>query len=64
MEDVLDVYERPYDPARPVVCLDETSKQLVAETRTPLPMAPAGRPRWRGSPADRPASTMHMNAAG
>lgn len=37
MEDVLEVYTRPYDPARPVVCLDETSKQLVAETRTPLP---------------------------
>jgi len=43
MEDVLDVYTRPYDPRRPQVCLDETSKQLVAETRTPLPTAP-GRP--------------------
>jgi hypothetical protein len=41
MEDVLDVYERPYDPAHPVVCLDETSKQLVAETRQPLPPLPA-----------------------
>ena len=40
MEDVLDVYERPYDPKRPVVCLDETSKQLVGETRAPLPVAP------------------------
>jgi len=40
MEDVLDVYMRPYDPRRPVVCLDETSVQLVAETRTPLPIAP------------------------
>jgi hypothetical protein len=40
MEDVLDVYTRPYDPAYPVVCLDETSKQLVAETRTPLPVEP------------------------
>lgn len=40
MEDVLDVYERPYDPARPVVCLDETSVQLVSHTRTPLPPAP------------------------
>lgn len=40
MEDVLDVYKRPRDPARPLVCLDETSKQLVAETRTPLPMRP------------------------
>jgi hypothetical protein len=38
MEDVLEVYTRPHDPDRPLVCLDETSKQLVAETRTPLPM--------------------------
>jgi hypothetical protein len=43
MEDVLDVYTRPYDARRPQVCLDETSAQLVGETRTPLPMAP-GRP--------------------
>lgn len=42
MEDVLEVYHRPYDPQRPVVCIDETSKQLVAETRAPLP-AVAGR---------------------
>lgn len=41
MEDVLEVYHRPHDPARPLVCLDETSKQLVAETRTPLPMRPS-----------------------
>ena len=40
MEDVLEVYTRPYDPARPVVCLDELSKQRVAETRTPVPAAP------------------------
>ena len=40
MEDVLDLYAEPHDPARPVVCFDETSKQLVAETRLPLPMAP------------------------
>ena len=37
MEDVLDVYCRPYDPARPVVCMDETCKQLVAEVRPPIP---------------------------
>jgi hypothetical protein len=43
MEDVLEVYTRPYDPARPVVCLDETSRQVLAETREALPMAP-GRP--------------------
>ncbi len=40
MEDVLDVYTRPVDPTRPVVCLDETSRQLLAETRPPLPPAP------------------------
>ncbi len=40
MEDVLDVYTRPYDPRRPQVCLDETSRQLLAETREPLPLEP------------------------
>ena len=38
MEEVLDVYTRPHDPDMPLVCLDETSKQLVSETRTPVPM--------------------------
>lgn len=42
MEDVLDVYTRPYDPNRPVVCMDETSKQLIGETRVPRP-AQSGR---------------------
>jgi hypothetical protein len=40
MEDVLEVYQRPRDPQRPVVCLDEQSKQLIRETRTPIPPAP------------------------
>lgn len=40
MEDVLDVYQRPYDPDHPVVCLDETSKQLVEHTRVPLAAQP------------------------
>jgi len=40
MEDVLDVYHRPYDEARPQVCVDETSKQLVGEVVHPLPAAP------------------------
>ena len=40
MEDVLDVYTRPYDPQHPTVCVDETSKQLVGEVETPLPAAP------------------------
>lgn len=38
MEDVLEVYQRPRDPAAPLVCLDECSKQLLADTRNPLPM--------------------------
>lgn len=38
MEDVLDCYEKAYNPKEPVVCFDETSKQLIAETRSPLPM--------------------------
>jgi DDE superfamily endonuclease len=43
MEDVLEVYHRPHDPACPVVCVDETSKQLSVETRKPIPAKP-GRP--------------------
>ena len=35
MEDVLDVYQRPYDPQNPVVCIDETNKQLIEQTRIP-----------------------------
>ena len=40
MEQVLDVYKRPYNEKRPVVCMDETPKQLIKETRTPLLAAP------------------------
>jgi len=40
MEDVLEVYHRPYDPDRPQICLDETSKQLVAESRPSAPLRP------------------------
>lgn len=40
MEDVLEVYTRPYNPARPVVCFDEATKQLVGEVQTPLPLQP------------------------
>ena len=40
MEDVLEVYQRPHDPEYPVVCLDETSKQLIAETRVVIPAKP------------------------
>ena len=45
MEDVLEVYQRPRDPARPLVCLDETSKQLIIETRAPVPMKPGQKAR-------------------
>jgi hypothetical protein len=44
MEDVLALYAEPHDPQRPVVCMDETSKQLVGETRTSIPARP-GQPR-------------------
>ena len=40
MEQVLDVYERPYDPDRPVVCVDEASTQLIEEARRPVPASP------------------------
>jgi hypothetical protein len=43
MEDVLDVYRRPYDPQLPVVCMDEQPTQLIKETRSKVPAAP-GRP--------------------
>jgi hypothetical protein len=43
MEDVLEVYTRPHDPRRPQVCLDETSRQLLAEVNPPRPLV-SGRP--------------------
>jgi hypothetical protein len=46
MEDVLEVYRRPYDPRYPVVCMDESSKQLIGEVREPIPAAP-GHPLLR-----------------
>ena len=46
MEDVLDLYHEPYDPLRPVVCFDEGTKQLIGETRTPLPMQPGEPQRY------------------
>jgi DDE superfamily endonuclease len=52
MEDVLAVYTRPRDPDRPLVCLDETSKQLLAETRVPIPLKP-GRPARHDYEYDR-----------
>jgi DDE superfamily endonuclease len=46
MEEVLDIYTCPYDPRYPQVCLDETSKQLVSETRVPLPAEPGQLERY------------------
>ncbi len=46
MEDVLDLYAEPYDPKRPVVCFDETSKQLVKEKISPIPPQPGRRERF------------------
>lgn len=40
MEDILDLYEEPYDPTRPLICFDELPKQLIAETRQTLPTKP------------------------
>jgi hypothetical protein len=46
MEEVLDLYHQPYDPAQPVVCFDEGSKQLIGETRVPLPIRPGQPARY------------------
>ncbi len=46
MEDVLAVYQRPHDPARPVVCLDETSRQLLGEVRPPTATTPGQPARY------------------
>src|SRR5499433_2368093 len=46
MEDVLEVYHRPHDPDYPLVCVDESSKQLIEETRTPIPMKPGQPARY------------------
>src|SRR5215218_9228397 len=46
MEEVLELYKRPYDPEVPLVCLDETSKQLISETRAPVPARPGQPARY------------------
>jgi len=46
MEDVLDVYHRPYDEDRPLICIDEQPVQLVSETRVPLPPRPGTPARY------------------
>ena len=46
MEKVLDIYKRPYDPAHPVVCMDESPKQLIGESRIPIPASPGQLARY------------------
>jgi hypothetical protein len=46
MEEVLDVYHRPYDPNRPQICMDETSKQLLADVQPPIPAKPGQPERY------------------
>ncbi len=46
MEKVLDIYKQPYDPLYPVVCMDESPKQLIAETKTPVPARPGQPARY------------------
>ena len=47
MEDVLELYAEPYDPAYPVVCFDESPYQMISETRVPVPVE-QGKPPWQG----------------
>ena len=46
MEDILEVYTRPYDATRPVLCMDETNKQLIGGVRSKLPVADGQPERW------------------
>lgn len=46
MEDVLEIYKKPYDPVFPVVCMDEQPTQLLKETRTPIPAEPSKAERY------------------
>ena len=60
MEDVLEVYHRPYDPRRPVVCMDECSKQLIGEVRTPLPPRPGRIAKYDGEYERRGTANLFM----
>ena len=59
MEDVLDLYHLPYDPATPLVCMDERPIQLVKETRLPIPAAP-GRPSRYDYEYERNGTAVHF----
>jgi hypothetical protein len=60
MEEILDLYEEPYDPKRPVVCFDERPCQLLADVRNPLPMEPGGHPKKRLDSEYERKGTCHM----
>ena len=60
MEDVLDLYEQPYDASRPVVCYDEWRRALIGETRTSLPPAPGKRKRVDYEYRRNGATYLHM----
>ncbi len=60
MERVLKVYQRPYDPRNPVVCMDEMSKQLVAEVREKLPVRPGSPEKYDAHYLRRGACTVWM----
>ena len=63
MEQVLDVYAQPYDPAWPVVCMDEQPVQLVKETRPPMAATPH-RPRRVDYPASTPPRRLRVRTGG
>ena len=60
MEEILDLYEEPYDPNRPVVCFDERPCQLLADVRDPLLMEPGGRPKKRVDSEYERKGTYHV----
>jgi DDE superfamily endonuclease len=60
MEDVLEVYHRPHDPSRPMVCMDECSKQLIAEVRDPLPPRPGDVAKYDSAYERRGTANMFM----
>ena len=60
MEDVLEVYQRPEDPRRPIVCVDEKCQQHIQEVRTPLPMTPGTPARYDAHYARNKRSNLFM----
>jgi hypothetical protein len=60
MEDVLEVYTRPYDPRRPQVCMDEKAVQLIGETRQPLPVKAGREARYDFEYARRGVTNLFM----